>query len=160
VPVVTNARATYSTRAAAGASGARHSLCPLFCRGRKFLHNSGAPRREITGLYLAVIARSGAAKQSTPSMTAHLSSSSAKADDPVFRDINDRPEKPRRTGSPACAGDDSLLWSSAVPHRSVSRSPCHRARPRPSHWLALTAEILARQYRAGTYSSGGMGPRW
>jgi hypothetical protein len=35
VTVVTNARAFYTTRAAAGASGARHSLRPLLIRRRK-----------------------------------------------------------------------------------------------------------------------------
>src|ERR1700689_3372912 len=39
--VVTNARAYYSTRAAAGASGTRHSPRPL---GGSFRHNSGAMR--------------------------------------------------------------------------------------------------------------------
>src|SRR5258708_37221792 len=34
VTVVTNARVTYTTRAAAGASDARHSLRPLILRGR------------------------------------------------------------------------------------------------------------------------------
>jgi hypothetical protein len=34
VTVVTNARAFYTTRAAAGASGARHSLRPLISEGR------------------------------------------------------------------------------------------------------------------------------
>jgi len=34
VTVVTNARVTYTPRAAAGASGARHSLRPLFSKGR------------------------------------------------------------------------------------------------------------------------------
>jgi len=33
-------------------------------------------------------------------------SSPAKAGDPVFRDVSDRPERPRRTGSPAFAEDD------------------------------------------------------
>jgi hypothetical protein len=41
--VVTNARAIYSTRAAAGATGTRHS--PLPQRGAKFKHHSGATRR-------------------------------------------------------------------------------------------------------------------
>jgi hypothetical protein len=39
-PVVTNARAIYSTRAATGAAGTRHSLRPLF-RGRDFLATLG-----------------------------------------------------------------------------------------------------------------------
>src|ERR1700738_5175991 len=43
--VVTNARAYYSTRAAAGATGTRHSPRPLL--GERFRHNSGASRREI-----------------------------------------------------------------------------------------------------------------
>jgi hypothetical protein len=43
--VVTNARVFYTTRAAAGATGTRHSPRPLF-RGGVFLHNSGASRRE------------------------------------------------------------------------------------------------------------------
>jgi hypothetical protein len=36
VTVVTNARVYYTTRAAAGASGARHSLRPLFFEGQRF----------------------------------------------------------------------------------------------------------------------------
>jgi hypothetical protein len=39
VTVVTNARVTYTTRAAAGASGARHSLRPLISDGQGFLAN-------------------------------------------------------------------------------------------------------------------------
>ena len=41
-------------------------------------------------------------------------SSPAKAGDPVFRSFSDRTGKPRRTGYPAFAGYDDLLWSSAV----------------------------------------------
>jgi hypothetical protein len=52
VTVVTNSCAYLFAHEAAGALGARHSLCPLFSRGQKFLHNSGAPRREIVGTYL------------------------------------------------------------------------------------------------------------
>ena len=37
VTVVTNARVYYTTRAAAGAPGARHSLRPLFPEGGRFL---------------------------------------------------------------------------------------------------------------------------
>jgi hypothetical protein len=46
---VTNARAFYTTRAAAGATGTRLSLRPLFFEA-KDLHNSGASRREIVDL--------------------------------------------------------------------------------------------------------------
>jgi hypothetical protein len=60
--VVTNARAFYTPRAAAGATGTRHSPRPLW--GGSFMHNSGASRREIVDLYLVVIARSEATKQS------------------------------------------------------------------------------------------------
>ena len=41
-PVVTNARANYSTRAAAGASGIRHSLRPRLARDTDLAANPGA----------------------------------------------------------------------------------------------------------------------
>jgi hypothetical protein len=49
-------------RKAAGASGARHSLRPLYEEGGTIEQNSGASRGEIAKSYLAVIA--SAAKQS------------------------------------------------------------------------------------------------
>jgi hypothetical protein len=52
-PVVTNARAFYTTRAAAGALGTRHSPRPLL--GETTTHNSGAPRREIADSYLSLV---------------------------------------------------------------------------------------------------------
>src|SRR5216683_2150474 len=51
VTVVTNARVYYTPRAAAGASGARHSLRPLTSGGRTFTQNSRARRGEIAKLY-------------------------------------------------------------------------------------------------------------
>jgi hypothetical protein len=50
--VVTNARAYYSTRAAAGATGTRHSPLPAWgsptpSSGESFKHNSGASRGEL-----------------------------------------------------------------------------------------------------------------
>jgi hypothetical protein len=55
----------FITHEAAGASSARHSLRPLNFEGESFLHHSGALRRENAKLrLLAVIARSGATKQS------------------------------------------------------------------------------------------------
>jgi len=66
--VVTNARAFYTTRAAAGATGTRHSplpawvapaplgVAPLPFWGAGFKHNSGASRRENAQICLAVIA--------------------------------------------------------------------------------------------------------
>ena len=58
--VVTNARATYSTRAAAGATGTRHSPLPLGVAprpllGERFMQNSGASRRGDAKMYFAVI---------------------------------------------------------------------------------------------------------
>jgi hypothetical protein len=58
VTVVTNARIYYSTRAAAGASSARHSPRPLNFGGKDFMHNSGASRRGNADSYFGVIARS------------------------------------------------------------------------------------------------------
>jgi hypothetical protein len=62
VTVVTNARAFYTTRAAAGASGARHSLRPLIGEGEKFRVKPRANLRrdrEVVSrtTYPAVIAR-------------------------------------------------------------------------------------------------------
>src|SRR6202043_1254329 len=59
--VVTNARAYYSIRAAAGATGTRHSPRPHL--GGSIEQNSGASRRGNAEVYLTVIA--SAAKQST-----------------------------------------------------------------------------------------------
>jgi hypothetical protein len=53
----------FSTREAAGALGARHSLRPLFSEGGTFKQNSRERRGEIAKLYLTVIASE--AKQST-----------------------------------------------------------------------------------------------
>jgi hypothetical protein len=47
VTVVTNARVFYTTRAAAGASGARHSLRPLISRAGRFRQTSRETRGEI-----------------------------------------------------------------------------------------------------------------
>src|SRR5260370_3497630 len=55
VTVVTNARVYYTTRGAAGASGARHSLRPLMFRGRESKQNSGAMRGEIARFCLQMI---------------------------------------------------------------------------------------------------------
>src|ERR1035441_9272523 len=52
--VVTNARAYYSPRAAAGATGTRHSPRPP--KGDRFSHHSGASRHGNAEWYLAVIA--------------------------------------------------------------------------------------------------------
>ena len=67
VTVVTNSRVFYSTREAAGASGARHSLRPLIFEGGTFRQNSGASRREnaervfaeLDGLHFVITRESG-----------------------------------------------------------------------------------------------------
>src|ERR1019366_3718819 len=50
VTVVTNARVTYTPRAAAGASGARHSLRPLMAKGGIFPAKLARRRGEIAKL--------------------------------------------------------------------------------------------------------------
>jgi hypothetical protein len=57
VTVVTNARVYYTPRAAAGASGARHSLRSLMSEGRTSRQNSGALRGEIAKLCVALPGR-------------------------------------------------------------------------------------------------------
>jgi hypothetical protein len=83
-------------RGAAGAAGTRlsplpswGSAAPSVFLGEGFVHNSGASRRESEAVCLM--------NESTPHSR---SSSSAKADDPVFRGVDDGIEKPRRTGYP------------------------------------------------------------
>jgi hypothetical protein len=56
--VVTNARAFYPPRAAAGATGTRLSLRPLFFEA-KDLQNSGASRGENAKLYLPSLRANG-----------------------------------------------------------------------------------------------------
>jgi hypothetical protein len=58
-------------------------------------------------------------------MRASQLSSPAQAGDPVFRDVSDGIEKPRRTGYPACAGYDGSLWSSFVDGQSEACPPSH-----------------------------------
>jgi hypothetical protein len=106
------------------APGIPHALIFL---GEKFQHASGASRREIA----------------KPCRDPSHPSSSAKADDPVFRGACDRTEEPQRTGYPACAGyDDSCVITLDVIARSEAtkqsilsfqrngllRGACHRAR--------------------------------
>ena len=81
--MVTNARATNSTRAAAGATGTRHSPRPLL--GEGFIHNSGAMRREIAEFCLMNVDEP------------HLQLSSP-AGDPAFRDADIEIENLRHTG--------------------------------------------------------------
>ncbi len=64
VTVVTNACAFYTTHAAADAPSVRHSLRPLIGRAERAGQNSRETRGEIVDVYLDVIARSEATKQS------------------------------------------------------------------------------------------------
>src|SRR5467141_4903803 len=76
-----------SAHEAAGATGIRRSPRPL--RGESFINGSGALRGSAANVCLM--------NASTPHSQP---SSPAKAGDPVFRDISDGNEKPRRTGYP------------------------------------------------------------
>src|SRR2546423_12496700 len=79
-----------------GAARIRHSLRPLISRGRENnLQTSGAMRRENAATYSTVIVR--------PDRTTQYS-----------RDADDRTDKPRRTGSPAFAEDDSGEWGRTI----------------------------------------------
>jgi hypothetical protein len=104
---VTNARAFYTTRAAAGATGTRLSLRPLIFEGFGSANLGRIAPRGCGGVF--------------DERECHISqlSSSAKADDPVFQSVGDGNEKLRRTGYPAFAGYDGPLSSSAV-HRCCS----------------------------------------
>ena len=74
----------------AGAARIRHSLRPLMGEGGNYLQTSGVMRRENAVSHSAVIVRLDRTTQ-------------------YSRDADDRTEKPRRTGSPAFAGDDSIV---------------------------------------------------
>ena len=80
----------------AGAARIRHSLRPLIGEGESYLQTSGATRRENAATYPTVIVRLDRTTQ-------------------YSRDADDRTDKPRRTGSPAFAGDDSLVWGDTIP---------------------------------------------
>src|ERR1700733_8005777 len=123
--VVTNARATYSTRAAAGATGTRHSPLPSWgsatpslgesfttwaqCvagrRGRILMSLRGAKRRSN----LLLLSCRGMDCFASLAMTIH-SPPPAEAADPVFRGVSDGSDIPRHTG--------------------YSAGACHRARRR------------------------------
>jgi hypothetical protein len=118
-------------RETAGAASARRSLRPR--SGGRFLHSSGASRRGgAMACFPTVIARRRAIQYS--------------------RDVSDRTEKPRRTGSPACAGMTAVcgaIYQLHCEERSeeanhtihvfrygLLRGACHRA--------ALCADPVAR----------------
>jgi hypothetical protein len=70
---VTNARAFYTTRAAAGATGTRLSLRPLFFEAKDFAQLGRTAPREGEGVSsFSVIARSEATKQSILSLCGEM----------------------------------------------------------------------------------------
>src|SRR2546422_5010233 len=90
-------RATYHSiaREIAGAARIRHSLRPLIFEGDKFPAKLGRiVPRECGHTYSCRHPRRRVTQYS--------------------RDRSDKAEKPRRTGSPASAGDDSGGWGGAV----------------------------------------------
>src|SRR5205814_6494064 len=88
-------------RETAGAASTRSSLRPLFSRRATKMQTSGAMRREITNTYSVVITR--LVRNCALGRVTQYS-----------RGSSDRADKPRRTGSPAFAGDDELIQSLAV----------------------------------------------
>jgi hypothetical protein len=177
VTVVTNARAFYTTRAAAGASGTRHSLRPLVFEGGMLMAKLARTRGEIAELCLTSLR--GAKRRSNPfllcctmdcfaslamtianrvgylifeSVAAFRLSSSAKADDPVFQNGCDEIEKPRRTGYPAFAGyDDRSRWGPCVRRDDVAGAARDRR---------VTTNMGAAQARGANVRSGGRSPAW
>jgi hypothetical protein len=127
-PVVTTVCIFFCTRAA-GASGIRHSPRPLFSQGAKIQAKPGriAPRdREIA---------SDERERATLSARLRPRRRATR----YSRDIDDRTEKPRRAGYPACAGYDGSLRHCEKRKRGshsfflfwwrdgLLRETCHRA---------------------------------
>ena len=122
----------FITYEAAGASSARLPRVLCFQRVRNFLANLGRSARRDCG---------GVSHSSSP---ANRSRECAPGDRlrraiQYSRDVSDRAERPRRTGSPACAGDDkrrvrdeirsvhlTIFWHCGLPAFS-SRTASERA---------------------------------
>jgi len=69
-------------------------------------------------------------------------SSSAKADDPVRRDIAGGIETLRRTGCPACAGHDGKMRNTSLPDRQITCVPNFLVQPsREKYSASLTTQI-------------------
>jgi hypothetical protein len=126
---------------AAGALGTRHSPRPPIFEGR---HISGIARALGVARHenMSAIARSGAA----------LSTVIVRLDRTIqySRGVSDGIDKPRRTGSPACAGDDGGVWSkcdetihaSDLPHHGLLR--CARNDDASTNIGCLTIESITR----------------
>ena len=131
------------THEAAGALGTRHSLRP-----RCFRADASRTPRAISAARMRRRVLRGCLNLSEPS-------SPAKAGDPVFRDISDRIEKPRRTGYPACAGYDEEERSAARSRVvfEIRRRHCEeRMRPSNPFFLCAARWIASRSLSSGAHS--------
>src|SRR5882724_7269930 len=116
----------------AGAARTRHSLRPLYFRGGE-------------------VSRKPRALRAARSQTRIHLSSPAKAGDPVFQRHHDRTEKPRRTGSPAFAEDDSFGFGRTdrvIPGRASWRGPGIHTPDRGCGFSDVQLHIKARAPRA------------
>jgi hypothetical protein len=124
-----------------GASGARHSLRPRYREGGKLMANLGRmARRDREGVFDRRVGKAKRAHHLTQERWARRKRAFAhptirhhprKRMIQYSRDASDRSEKPRRTGSPACAGDDGILRRAAPSHSSQEclTPPCASAPP-------------------------------
>jgi hypothetical protein len=103
VTVVTNARAFYTTRAAAGALGARHSLRPLISESGKLMANLARNRRRDRR------------RLSSPGLTGRSS----------IPETSMMESKGRGVLDPRFRGDDDHCWSRVVPAKAGTHN--HRS---------------------------------
>jgi hypothetical protein len=114
VTVVTNARVYYPPRAAAGASGARHSLRPLFSEGRNYMQSPGAKvPRECGGIR--------GCHRPPPGLAFGEPDDRLQRAIQYSRDASDRTEKPQRDGYPPSWVRQRKL---SPPHRNGVRDRC------------------------------------
>src|ERR1700724_1104993 len=85
------------------------------------------------------------------------SSSSAKADDPVFRDVSVQSQTPQRTGYPAFAEYDRVMLGGRISLTASAASAAYRARiPPPSSVACRRAAVRESEWRlACRQPSGG-----
>jgi hypothetical protein len=124
--VVTNARAYYSTRAAAGASGTRHSPLPLGVAPRPlwangFSFNSGAPRRGMADVCLM--------NRDAPTLSVVVARESGRSSIPS---VHVGGESSRRTGYSAFAEYDGSCIS-RVDASPGLRQACSKATTSGGH---------------------------
>src|SRR3984885_15867620 len=172
--VVTNARATYSTRAAAGATGTRHSPLPSWGSARSLLrvaprplgakdsgNNSGASRGENAEVCLGLATSlRGAKRRSNPFFSSRLYGLRrfARNDDLLVvaresgRSSNPRrgegSERSRRTGYPAGARHRARRRRDPVAEQDGRCKTTRRAKPvRPARWLSARFRRRANPVR-------------